>query len=160
MRTVNASKCATSQRLGQAFIIASQAKKTGHPGEAALHYPSKWQKHEAALGHWQFDYLQAHSMLLGCLSGVLTGIPLIHKSQFYMLVGHILNASSQFANLSTILLVGRRHMQCQQMTQRIDRQVNFPALASFGPIIASPIFADHGLDCSVRLSKMAAEGSC
>ena len=39
-----------SQRLCQAFTIASQPIEACHPGKAALDNPTAWQKYEAMLG--------------------------------------------------------------------------------------------------------------
>src|SRR6266566_5336327 len=126
----------TSQRLWQAFKVASQATEPCHPGKTALHHPSARQQNEATLGLGQFDDFQAYPLCLGRLCRFIASVALIHESQLDMVARHFLDSGGQFAHLSAILLIGRRDMQRQQMPQGINHQMHFAALAPLGSIIA------------------------
>src|SRR5437588_11771687 len=87
----------THQRLWQALIVASQATKARHPGKTALYDPSAWQQDESSLGLGQFDDFQAHSLVFGCLCGLIARVALIDESQLHALSCHFLHGGSQFA---------------------------------------------------------------
>src|ERR1700730_6540504 len=126
----------TGQRFWPALIVASQATKPCRPGKTALHDPSAWQQDEAAFGLWQFDHLQAYSLLASSLSRLITGVALINKRQLDMVARHFLDSGSQFAHLSAILLIRRGDMQRQQIPQGINCQMHFAALAPLSSIVA------------------------
>ena len=81
------------------------------------------------------DDLQPDAMLLRGFGGVLSGIALVDIGQFHALARHLLHLFGQRSDLGAISLIGRRHLQRQQVPQRIDRDVDLGALASLGPII-------------------------
>ena len=126
----------TCQRLRPAFVIARQAAKARDRGERALHHPSAGQQDEASFGLGQAHYFQAHSVDLCCLGRVLTRVALIDKGECDVVSRHLLHRGGQLSHLSAILLIGRRHMQGQQMPQGIHGQMPFAAFAPFGSILA------------------------
>jgi len=65
--------------------------------------------------------------------------------------------SCQLFHWRAILFVGERDCQCQQMLQRVHRDVDFASLALFMAVRAGVPLS--GVDCSVRLSRMTAPGS-
>jgi len=69
-------------------------------------------------------------------SSVLSGVSLIHKSQFDMLSGYLLHLPRQFAYLGAVLFISGRNMQRQQMAQRVNHRVGLQALAPIGPVVA------------------------
>ncbi len=87
----------TSQRLWQAFIVASQAAKPCHPGKTALDDPATRQQDEAMLGLRQFDDLQTYPMCFGCLCWLITSVALICESQLDMVACRFLDSGGQFA---------------------------------------------------------------
>ncbi len=124
----------TNQRLWQAFVVASQATKTRHPGKTALHHPPARQQDKATLGLWQLHHFQLHAMLQSFLRRRIPRVGLIDEGQLNRMFRHFLHRCRQLAHLSPILLTGRRDMQRQQMTQGIDSQMHFAAFAPFGSL--------------------------
>src|SRR6266516_1484943 len=131
----------TSQHLQPALVITSQATKARHPRERALHHPSAGQQDEAAFGLGQANHLQAYTLSFGCQGRSLARVALIDKGQFDMLSGHVLHRCGQLAHLIAILFVSRRHVQGQQRSQRIHRQMDLAATASFGSVVARSMAA-------------------
>ena len=72
-------------------------------------------------------------MLGRSLFGGLASVTLIDISQLDMFSRNLLHLLGQFAHLSAILLVGRCHMQGQQMPQRIDRRMTPEPLRRLAP---------------------------
>src|SRR5450759_2657292 len=145
----------TRQRLWQPFIVASQATKTRHPGKTALHEPTPRQQHETALGMWQLDDLQLHTLLFGLLSRHFARVSLIDKGQFHRVPGDVLHGLSQFAYLGTVLFIGGRDMQRQQMAQRINCQMHLAPFTSFRSIVACSMSTFWA-----RLQRPAIEDCC
>ena len=69
----------SDKRLCQSFVVAHQAAKARHPGEAALDYPTTRQQHKATLGRRQLDDFQADTVGLGSSSRLVAGVTLIDK---------------------------------------------------------------------------------
>jgi hypothetical protein len=128
----------SGQSCRQSFIIPRQAAETGHPAETSLDYPATRKQHKAPLRGRQFDHFELDAMLFGGLSGIFAGIALIDESDFDRFAGLGLNSFRQFGDLCAILFIGGRHAQGQQMSERIDRQVDFIAFPAFGAVIACP----------------------
>lgn len=105
----------TSQGLRPTLVIAGQTTKARHPGERALHHPSVGQQDKAAFGLGQANHLQAYILGFGCLGRIFTRVALIDKDQFDVLSSHFPHHCGQLAHLITILFVGWRHVQGQQM---------------------------------------------
>src|SRR5260221_13057560 len=103
--------------VGQSFIIAGQATKTRQPTKRPLNDPPTRQKDEALLGIRQLDDDQANAMFGGGLFGLVSGIALVNKGDFDVLVRHTLNLLGQFTNLGTVLLISRSNVQGQQLAQ-------------------------------------------
>jgi hypothetical protein len=49
-----------------------------------------------------------------------------------------LNGVGKFADFRAIIDIGRRHMERQQMAERVDRHVKLGAALAFGAVIAGP----------------------
>ena len=76
--------------------------------------------------------------MFGCLGcRLLSGVALIHKSHLHHVSGSLLDLSHQIADLCTLLLIGWRDLQSQQMPQGIHSDMDFGALAPLVSIIAS-----------------------
>jgi hypothetical protein len=73
------------------------------------------------------------------------------------LIGGFLDLTGQFFHLGAIVVTRGGEVPGQQMPQGVHRDVRFAPCFAFMPVIAarSPL---SGVDCSVRLSKMAAVG--
>jgi hypothetical protein len=123
-----------------------------------LDHPSSRQQDKASFRLWKFDDLQSDPIFFGCLSRSITRVASIDEGNFDRLSGGLLNRLGKLTHLSTVLLIGRSHQQTQEVAQRIDGCMHFTALASLGSIITRMVATDRGVDCKVRLSKMAAEG--
>ena len=122
-----------SQRLSQALIIASQPAEARHPRKAALNYPAPRQQHKATLGDGQLDHFQANALRLSISRRLFTRLALVHKCHFDRLAGHLLDLLGQRRDLRPVLLVGRCDQDGQQLTQRVDRQVDFEPLRRLCP---------------------------
>jgi len=66
------------------------------------------------------------------------GVSLIHEGQLHRLTRHVLHFLGQRTHLRAFLLVGRRDLGCQQITQRIDRHVHLAALLALVPAVTCP----------------------
>ena len=70
------------------------------------------------------------------LGGVL-GVALIHKRGFEALIGGCLHLAGQFIDLRTLLFVGWRYIQSQQIAQSIHRHMDIAALFALMTIVAN-----------------------
>ena len=150
-------KMQAGQGFRQPFIVPRQPPKTSHPSEAAFNNPALWQQHKTFLGFGQFDHNQFKPMLSRSLSWLLAGVALVNKGHLDRITGGSLDVLGQVADLSSLLFVGRRDLQGQQVSQGINRLMDFAALFAFMTIITSPLTAFRA-----RLqgspSKIAADG--
>jgi len=103
--------------------------------------PASWQQHEAALGVGQLHDLQLDAMLACNFGRLLAVISLVDIGQLHACSGGRLHRLGHSSDLGTIAGTGRRHMQGQQMTQRVHRQVQFGALLALGAIVPGPLAA-------------------
>lgn len=76
-----------------------------------------------------------HPLTLGSLCGLISAVALIDKSHFDRLFDDFLNPATQLCNLGAILFNGRSHIQSQQMSQRVHRNIRFAAPFVFVAII-------------------------
>lgn len=132
------------QRCLQAFIIASQTAETTGPGKATLYHPTLGQQDETLLGFGKFDYFQANSLLLSCLSGFFARVALIDISQLDSLPDRFLYRPGQLIDLCSLLLIGWRDQSGQQMPQRIDGKMDFTAPLAFVTVVTGPATACDG----------------
>ena len=121
--------------------------------------PTPGQQDEAALGLGQLDDFQLDPMFFGLLSRCISGIALVNESEFDRLTSDLLDRLRQFAHLRSILLIGGRHQQSQQVAQGIDRRMHFAAFAPLGAILPTgcatsfisavgmPCFCERGMVC-------------
>jgi hypothetical protein len=137
----------TRQRPKQALIVTNEATKMSQPAETAFNNPAAREKDKALFRLRQLDDHQANAVLFRVLSRDFACITLVDKSDLNRVTCCFLNLLGQLSHLSTVLVIGGRHVQGQQMTEGINRPMG---LAAFAPL--------SGLDCSVRLSKIAALG--
>lgn len=121
------------QNVGQPFLITGQPPEAAQPAKVAFDHPPARQQHKAPLDVGQLDDLQRDAVV-GCR--LLGG-----------LAGRRLDSRRQLGDLRPVLGVGGRDVQCQQLAQRIDRQMDLAALAPLSGIL-----------CIVRLSRMIALG--
>ena len=77
-------------------------------------------------------------MRLGGVGGFRAGVALVDIGQVDALAGGGLHGLSQPTKLGLIVCAGRRHVQRQQMAQRVDCQMQLGALLALGPVIACP----------------------
>ncbi len=104
-----------------------------------------------------FDHLQLDAVPGSRFFRRFACVTLIHVSQLDILLRDLLHLPGQFLHLGSILLVGRRDMQGQQMAQRVNCRMDLRSFAPFGSVISGPR-TDSGVDCSVRLSRTMAVG--
>lgn len=131
-------KMQSCQSLWQALIVACQASKTARPAKTAFHNPASRQKNKPLLGFGQFDHFQFEPLCLGCLRRLLSGVALIDKGDFHRLPGDFLHLVGKFLDLCSILFIGRRDMQSQQMPQGVYGDMRFAAPFALVAIIAGP----------------------
>ncbi len=105
-----------SYRFWQTLIVLYQPPEARCPRKIALYYPSSRQKHKAAPGLRVLDHFQADAMLRGLLRWLLSTVALVHVSQLHLLAGGLLNGTSQLFDLPSVLLVGWRNVQGEQMS--------------------------------------------
>ena len=67
--------------------------------------------------------------------GVRSGVALVDIGQFHRVAGHLLDLFGQGSHLLTVAAVGRRHLECEQVSQRIDRDVDLGAFAPLGTVV-------------------------
>jgi len=79
---------------------------------------------KAAPDRQKRDHLKLNSLLGSRLSGWLTGVARIGKADFDRAVSQILNLFGQLSHLFTVGRIGWCHIQRQQVTQCIDRQMH------------------------------------
>ena len=80
------------------------------------------------------DDLQLVAMLFGGRGGVFSRVSLIDKSQLDMFTSYLLPLSPQFAHLSTVLIIGRGHVQSRQVLQRAHHRMHLRSLALLGSV--------------------------
>lgn len=71
---------------------------------------------------------------------LLTRLALIHKGELDVLSGCLLDLLGKLAHLCAFLLIGRSHLQRQQMAQGGHRDVHLAAIAPFAAIAACAAF--------------------
>jgi site-specific DNA recombinase len=103
--------------------------------------PASWQQHEAALGVGQLHDLQLDAMLACNFGRLLAVISLVDIGQLHACSGGRLHRLGHSSDLGTIAGTGRRHVQGQQVTQGVHRQVQFGALLALGAIVPGPLAA-------------------
>jgi hypothetical protein len=117
-----ATKC-----LRQPLVVAGQAAKAGHPGDAASNHPPSWQQDKALLGLRKFHHFQPYALCSGITGWPLAAVSLVNKRHLHRLACHLLHLSGQIPHLGAVLLVGSSDAQGQQVPQGIHR----PGLSSF-----------------------------
>ncbi len=80
--------------------------------------------------------------MLGCgIGGALTSIALIDPGDLDLVVGDGLHGARKPFHFTAILGAGRRHMQREQVAQRVDRHVDLRTLLAFATVIAGALAA-------------------
>ena len=150
----------SGEGLGKPFVIACQTPKACGPSKAAFNHPSARQQYEAMLGLGVFNDLQLNAVSLRRLLGALARIALVHIGQLHALIGNVLQRLREFLDLRTILFIGRGHMQCEQLSQRIDRRMPLLAFDFLASVISHRIDADPPFSAllTLWLSTMASVG--
>ncbi len=140
---------------GKSLIVVGKAPKMCHSGKRTFHHSALWLQDKTALRLGKFHDFQAKAIGLGSFSCCIASIALIDRRPFDRLTSDLLHALSQRAHLRPVLLVGRRHKQGQQMSQRIDSHIDLAALVALSPI-KTRMAATFGR----RLQNLAIENSC
>lgn len=120
----------SSQGLWQPLIIARESAEPGSPGEGPFGNPPSRQQYKAAAGLGQLDNLQSDALRLGSGGGGIAGVALVNKGQFDMVAGHVLDRCGQIGDLGAVLLARSGDTRRQQMTQGIDRHMQFRPASS------------------------------
>ncbi len=82
-------------------------------------------------------------MFCGCIGRVFARIALIHIGDLDRFAGLGLDPLGKFGDLSTILLVGSCHTQGEQVSQGVDREMDFITFAAFRTVIAGMSAAQY-----------------
>lgn len=69
------------------------------------------------------------------------GVALIDEGDLNAVVGGRLHGPGQMLDLGTVIGVGRRNMQGQEMTEPVHRHVQLRTLLALGLIVAGPLAA-------------------
>ncbi len=103
------------QYFGQTLVVASKPAEARGPGEVALDDPATRQQHKAALGLGQLDDFEPDAMGGGICCGLLAGVALVHIGHLHVLASGLLHGSRQRGDLGTVLFVGRRDEEREQV---------------------------------------------
>jgi hypothetical protein len=126
------------------------------PGNTALDHPAAGPQPEALLGLGQLHDFEVHAVRRGRRCWLVPGVTLIHKGDATRFARDGRHVFRQWRHLGPILHMSRGDRPGQQMPQSVDGQVHCPAAPAFRAVIArGPL---SGVDCRVRLSKIAADG--
>lgn len=71
----------------------------------------------------------------------LAGVALVAVGQRDRLPGRFLHGGGPFCDLRPVLRVGRGDVQCEEVPEGIDGEIDLAALAPFGPVPTGPIAA-------------------
>ena len=123
----------TGEGGSESFVVTAEPAKAGQPGEGAFDDPAPGQQHEAAFGFRQFDHDQVDTFLRGLGGCFGAGVALIDIADLHVLFGRGLDLRGEIADLRPFLGVGGGHLQGQQMTEGIDRDMD---LGTFAPLCA------------------------
>lgn len=102
---------------GQVFVISGEALEPSSPTKTALHHPALGQQYKTLPGFRQLHHFQLYAMGLDLPCRLLTRLALIHKGELDVLSGCLLDLLGKLAHLCAFLLIGRSHLQRQQMAQ-------------------------------------------
>jgi hypothetical protein len=98
--------------------------------------PASRQQHDAFLCLRQLDDDQFDAVGRGRRGGVQAVVALVDVGHVDVCGGGDLHGPGQAADLGVIVGIGRRDGQGQQVSQRIDRQMQLRALLALRPVIA------------------------
>ncbi len=119
----------TFECLWKSFVVAGESSEACDPCEAGFDDPSAWQQDEASFGHGVLDHFKPDAVLLGGFRGVGPGVALVHIGKLDCVASHALHVFSKRTNLRSITLVCGSDPECEQVAQRIDRDVDLRSLA-------------------------------
>ncbi len=119
--------------FGVTLVVFDQSPASCCPGEGSLHHPASGQQHKAAFSFWQLDDVQGDPFGFRGLGYSFASVALIDKRHGNVVSRCLLNVRGKAGNRRAVPDIGRRHVQCEQVAQRVDRQVHLrPALAFSG----------------------------
>jgi hypothetical protein len=127
---VKARQCA-----GIAFVVLDQPSASCGPCEGAFYNPAPGQQHEAAFCFRQSDDLECNAVFSCGFGWLFSRISLIDVSQRDTFAGRLLDGVGKTADLGSIVGIGRRDVQGQQMSQCVHGQMQFRTALAFGAII-------------------------
>jgi hypothetical protein len=149
----------TSQGVRQALIVTSEATKACHPTEAAFYDPAAREKNKAFLRLGQLDDFKTNAMLLGFVSRDITRVALPSSQR------RLQCARQSLPELVAPTARPERDPGHRRVshTAPANGPAYRPPCGSYCLCAASrrhtpPAAHFPGLDCSVRLSKIAALG--
>ena len=103
-----------------------------------FHDPAAWQQHEAALGLGQLDHLEPDAARRGRRSGALAGAALVHIGDLDTLAGGVLDLLVEPLDRLAVGGRRRRHVQGEQMPQRVHGQADLGSLLALGAVVTGP----------------------
>ena len=101
-------------------------------------HPAPRQEYKTPFGFGVFHHFQLQPVLFCGLSRSFARITLVDVCHCDVVAGQLLHRPGQLADLGAILIVGRSHMQGQQVPQRIHGGMDLRALAPFGSVVSGP----------------------
>ena len=123
--------------MRQAFIVTGKIAKASRPGRAPFYDLGIGKQDETLLGLVKFNDDEFNGMI-GChlLMSILP-IALVDKGDLDSIAGDCLDLLGQLINLCPFLLIGCRHMQCQQVAKRINGDMHLATIFALGAVEAS-----------------------
>jgi site-specific DNA recombinase len=109
-----------------------------------LDHPASRQQHESALGLGVLDDFQADAVGLGVRRRLVAGVALVDEGQRDRLAGDLLDGLGQLGDLLSVLLIGRRDVQGQQVPEGVHGQVDLRAVPLLRPVVPGPPAALRG----------------
>ena len=117
-------------------MVACEPAKACGPSDTTLDHPAARQQYKASFCFGVLDHQKLDAMLLWLNCGGFARIALIDKGNLNGIPGLFLDCLGQPIHLCPVLFTGWGDMQGEQMTQRIDCQMDFGSATPFGAIIA------------------------
>ena len=128
----------TGEGSWQPLVVTCQASEAADPGEGAFDHPASWQQDKTSLGFLEFDHDQANALCCGSRGWLCSGVSLIGESHLDVAIGHRLHLLRQSGDLSPLLFIGGRHLHGEQMTERVDGNMDLRSLLALVEAIPKP----------------------
>lgn len=122
------------QYVRQLLLIPGQLTEPTRSGEVPLGHPPARQTDKSPLDVRQLDDRQRYALSRRGRLRRRSGVAGIDIRQGDRCPGFRPHGGGEFGDLAAILLIGRRHLQRQQVSRGIDGQVDLAHRAAFGPV--------------------------